>query len=55
MYAWAALKPADIVMAARTLREMFRGTIADEAGEDATLRGAPSPDNEPARGSAAAE
>ena len=55
MYAWAALKPADIVLAARTFREMFSGTKANEAQEDAPPHGAPPADNAPARGSAAAE
>jgi len=30
MHAWAALKPADVVAAARALRELFTGTKADE-------------------------
>ena len=55
MYAWAALKPADIVLAVQTFREMFSGTKANEAEEDAPPRGAPPADNAPARGSAAAE
>ena len=30
MHAWAALKPADIVQAARALRELLAGTKPDE-------------------------
>ena len=35
MHAWAALKPADIVMAARALHDMVTGTKAVDAAPDA--------------------
>ena len=55
MYAWAALKPADIVMAARALRDMVTRTKADDAAPDAAPAEAPPAEKMPARGSAAAE
>ena len=33
MHAWAALKPADIVQAARALRELVAGAKADDQAE----------------------
>ena len=33
MHAWAALKPADIVQAARALRELVAGAKADNQAE----------------------
>ena len=33
MHAWAALKPADIVQAAQTLRELVTGAKADDEAE----------------------
>ena len=35
MHAWAALKPADIVQAARALRELVAGAKADAQAEAA--------------------
>ena len=36
MHAWAALKPADIVQAARALRELFSDNKADDEAQAAT-------------------
>ena len=36
MHAWAALKPADIVQAARALREIFTGAKADDEAQAAS-------------------
>ena len=33
MYAWAALKPADIVQAAQALRVLFRGEKPDDEAQ----------------------
>ena len=35
MHAWAALKPADIIQAARALRELVAGAKADNQAEPA--------------------
>lgn len=35
MHAWAALKPGDIVRAARALRELFTGARADDEAQAA--------------------
>ena len=35
MYAWAALKPADIVQAAQALRDLFRGEKPDDEAQSA--------------------
>ena len=35
MHVWAALKPADIVQAARALRELFSGSKVDDEAQAA--------------------
>ena len=35
MHAWAALRPADIVQAARALRELFTGARVDDEAQAA--------------------
>ena len=41
MYAWAALKPADVVQAARALRELFSASKGDDEAPAATPVDAP--------------
>ena len=41
MYAWAALKPADIVQAARALRELFSASRGDDEAPATTPVDAP--------------
>ena len=41
MHAWAALKPADIVQAARALRDLFTGAKADDEAQAATPADSP--------------
>ena len=55
MHAWAALKPADIVVAARALRDMVRGEKPDVEAQDGRPAETPAADDVPAGGSAAAE
>ena len=56
MHAWGALKPADIVSAARALRDMVSGERRDDdAVQDADLADAPPPQVTSTRGSAPAE
>ena len=55
MYAWAALRPADIVQAAQALRDLFRGEKPDDEARSARSTEAPPADNAPAGGSAPAE
>ena len=54
MHAWAALKPADIVQAARALRELVAGAKADDQAEAASADKSPDEKVLP-RESAAAE
>ena len=55
MHAWAALKPADIVQAARALRELVAGAKADDEARESRPAEAPAVDKAPAGGSAPAE
>ncbi len=55
MYAWGALKPADIVSAACALRDLLRGEKANDEVQDTRPADAAPADNVPAGGSAAAE
>ena len=41
MHAWAALKPADIIQAARALRELFSASEVDDEAQEATPSAAP--------------
>ena len=41
MHAWAALKPADIIQAARALRELFSTSKVDDEAQGATPADAP--------------
>ena len=41
MHAWAALKPADIVQAARALRELLSGSKVDDEAQSAPPDDAP--------------
>ena len=54
MHAWAALKPADIVSAARALRDMVAGAKPGDANDAPSGEAAPT-DDVPAGGSAPAE
>ena len=55
MYAWAALRPADIVQAAQALRDLFRGEKPDDEAESARPVEAPRPEEMPTGDPAAAE
>lgn len=55
MHAWAALKPADIVMAARALRDMVTRKNAVDAAPDAASADAPAEEKMLTGDSAAAE
>ena len=55
MYAWAALKPADIVQAAQALRDLFRGEKPDDEAQSARPVEAPRPEEMLAGDSAPAE
>ena len=55
MHAWAALKPADIVQAARALREIVTGDKADGETEAAAPADASADERVLTRESAAAE
>ena len=55
MHAWAALKPADIVQAAQTLRDMFTGVKPSDETQGARAAAAPPEDDGRAEGSAPAE
>ena len=55
MYAWAALKPTDIVQAAQALRDLFRGEKPEGEAESARPVEAPRREDMPAGDSAAAE
>ena len=55
MHAWAALKPVDIVMAARALRDMVTRSKADDAAPDAAPADTPPEEKMLTGDSAAAE
>ena len=55
MHAWAALKPAEIVQAARALRELFAGTKPDEEVHAGTSTEAPTVAKDSSREIGAAE
>ena len=55
MYAWAALKPADIVQAAQALRNMFTAEKHDDEAQSARPVEAPRPEERPPGDSAPAE
>ena len=55
MHAWAALKPADIVSAARAFREMVAGAKPSDDASDAPSGEATPSDDGRAGGSAPAE
>ena len=55
MHAWAALKPADIVAAARELRDMVSGGQPDDRAPDARAAEATPAETAPTEGSAPAE
>ena len=55
MHAWAALKPAEIVQAARALRDMVTGAKPDDEASDARSGEAPPTDTETVGGAAPAE
>ena len=55
MYAWAALKPADIVQAAQALRDLFKGEKPDDEAQSAHPVEAPRREEMPTGDSAPAE
>lgn len=55
MHAWAALKPAEIVQAAQTLRDLFKSEKLGDDAQDVRSADAPAADDARAGGSAAAE
>ena len=55
MHAWAALKPADIVQAARACRDMVKGVKDEDGAPDARPAESPPVGQAPAGDSAPAE